>query len=86
MDRPNTALSESDAGKQREIRNRKPVREWTPQQRREAFMEARKIEAQRAAAGIVEESELCETCHEFLPDRGFCWCKKCIEQMRQWED
>jgi hypothetical protein len=77
---------DADARKRREARDRKPVWEWKPAERCEAFLEARKVELQRAEAGIVEESELCETCHEFLPERGFCWCKKCIEQMRQWED
>jgi hypothetical protein len=48
----------------------KQVREWTPAERREAFCEARKIEFERAEAGIVEEWELCQDCHESKCERG----------------
>jgi hypothetical protein len=78
--------SDADARKRREIREGKPVREWTAEERREAFLEGRRIECERAEAGIVEEWELCEACHESKQDRGFSLCKNCIEDIRQYED
>jgi hypothetical protein len=88
MNRPNTTLSQSDADaqKRREARERRPVREWTMAERCEAFTEARKIERELAEAGILEESDLCEDCHAYKPERGYRCCKKCIEQRRQYED
>jgi hypothetical protein len=56
--------SDADAGKRREVRNSKPVREWTAEERCEAFREARRIEYERAEADIVEEWKLCEDCHD----------------------
>jgi len=84
-DNPSTQ-PDADARKRREIRESTPVREWTAAERCEAFREARCIEAQRAEAGIVEEWELCETCHDNKHERGLLWCKRCIEEMRQYEE
>jgi uncharacterized paraquat-inducible protein A len=88
MNRHDTSLSQSeaDAHRRREARESKPVREWTAEERCEAFREARTIERERAEAGIVDEWRLCETCHEYEHERGLRWCKRCIEQMRQYED
>jgi hypothetical protein len=88
MNRPNKLLTQSDADtrKRREVRTSKPVREWTTEERREAFREARRIERERAEAGIVEDWELCETCPDYKHERGSSWCKGCIEQMRQYAD
>ncbi len=88
MNKPDTTLSQSDAEarQRREASERKPVREWSAEQRREAFLESRRVETQKAEAGVWDESELCETCHEFSPERGSWSCKKCIERMRQYED
>lgn len=88
MNRPNKVPTQSDvdARKRREVRESKPVREWTVEERREAFLEGRRIERERAEAGIVDEWQLCETCHEYEHERGLRWCKKCIEQMRQYAD
>jgi hypothetical protein len=77
--------SDAEARKRREVRESKPVREWTAEERCEAFREARRIERERAEAGIVEEWELCETCHDYKHEQGLLWCKRCIEQMRQYE-
>ena len=78
--------SETDARTRREARESKPVREWTAEERCEAFREARTIERERAEAGIVEEWELCETCHDYKHEPGLLWCRHCIEEMRQYED
>ena len=88
MNRPNKLLTQSDADtrKRREVRTSKPVREWTTEERREAFREARRIESERAEAGIVEEWELCEDCRENTCERGFSWCKKCTEERRKLEE
>jgi hypothetical protein len=87
MNRHGTSLSPSefDAHQSREARDCKPVRDWTAEERCEAFMESRKIEAQMAEAGIVEEWEPCEDCHDYKRERGSGLCKKCIEQIRQYE-
>jgi hypothetical protein len=87
MNLSNKVLTQSDAEarKRREVRESKPVREWTAEERCEAFREARRIERERAEAGIVEEWELCETCHDYKHEQGLLWCKRCIEQMRQYE-
>ena len=66
---------DADARKRREIRESKPVREWTVEERRETFREARRIEQERAEAGIVEKWELCEDCHENVCEQGFRLCK-----------
>ena len=78
-------LQDAEARKRREVRESKPVREWTLEERCETFREARRIERERAEAGIMEEWELCETCHDYKHERGLLWCKRCIEQMRQYE-
>jgi hypothetical protein len=62
------------------------VREWTVEERREAFREARRIEQQRAEAGIPEEWELCEDCRESKCERSFSLCKGCIDEIRQYEE
>jgi hypothetical protein len=77
--------SDADARTRREFRESKPVREWTAAERREAFLEARRIERERAEAGIVEDWELCENCHESKCDRGFSLCKGCIDEIGQYE-
>jgi hypothetical protein len=77
---------DADARKRREIRESKPVREWTSAERREAFLEARRIERERAEAGIVEEWELCEDCHKYKCERRFGLCKRCIDEVRQYEE
>jgi hypothetical protein len=46
---------DADARKRREARNSKPVREWTAEERCEAFREAQRIETERVEAGIVED-------------------------------
>ena len=88
MDRPNEILTQTDADalKRREAREIKPVREWTVAERCEAFNEVRRIERERAEAGIVDEWELWETCHDYKRERGLSSCNGCIEQMRRYED
>jgi hypothetical protein len=88
MNRHDKVLLQSDADgrRRREVRESRPVWEWTAEERREAFREARTIERERAEAGIVEEWELCEICHDYKHERGLLWCKRCIEHMRQYED
>lgn len=87
MDRSSEVFAQAaDAEKRREARERKPVREWSAEERRAAFKEARRTEVERAEAGIVEKWQLCEDCHDYKTERGFRWCTKCIEQRRQWED
>lgn len=56
---------DADARKRRKIRGSKPVREWTAAEQCEAFCEACRLERERAEAGIVEDWELCEDCHEY---------------------
>jgi hypothetical protein len=77
---------DADARKRREIRGSKPVREWTAEERREAFREARRLERERVEAGMVEDWELCGDCHEYRCERGFNCCKRCIEEIRQYEE
>lgn len=88
MNRSNKVLTQFDAEahKRREARESKPVREWAAEERREGFREARTIERERAEAGIVEEWELCEACHDYKHERGLLWCKRCIERMLQYQD
>lgn len=88
MNKPDRILPQSDAEarQRREARERKPARAWSGAERRESFLEFRKIEREKVEAGVVNESQLCETCHEYEPERGSWSCKKCIEQMRQFED
>ena len=75
---------DADARKRRELRESKLVREWSSEERCEAFREARRVEVERAGAGVVEHWELCEDCHEYKCERGFSSCKKCLEQMRRY--
>ena len=88
MNRTKRVLSQvdADARRRREARESKPVREWTAEERREAFLEARRVERQKAEAGVLDEWELCEACHDHQHERGFLWCKHCMEQMRQFAD
>ena len=87
MNRPNKVptQSEADARKRREIRESKPVSEWTVEEHRETFREARRIEQETAEAGIPEEWELCEGCHENVCEQAFRLCKSCIDEIRQYE-
>jgi hypothetical protein len=84
----NTTSTQPDADprKRREIRESKPVREWTAAERREVFLEARRIEQERADSGIVEDWELCEDCHENNCEGSLCLCKRCIDEIRQYEE
>lgn len=78
--------SEIEAQKRREARAKKPVREWTATERREAFREAREAERKGAEAGVVNDWELCEECHENKRERGSFFCRQCIERGRQYAD
>ena len=88
MNSRSTAISQSDAEtrQRREERERKPVREWTAVERREAFLELRIARRQKAEAGVLDEWELCEECHENRRERGTRSCQACIEEMRQYAD
>jgi hypothetical protein len=88
MNSRSTAISQSDAEtrQRREARERKPVREWTAEERREAFLELRIARRHKAEAGVLDEWELCEECHENRRERGTRWCQPCIEQVRQYAD
>jgi hypothetical protein len=88
MNSNNKALSQSEveARQRREAREKKPVREWTAAERREAFLELRIARRHKAEAGVLDEWELCETCHENRRERGRRSCQACIEQMRQYAD
>jgi hypothetical protein len=88
MDKSDNSSTQPDANarKRREIRESKPVREWTAEERCEAFLEARRIERESTEAGIVEEWELCESCHDYGCERGFSLCKRCIEETRRYEE
>ncbi len=88
MNSRSKALSQSEieAQKRREAREKKPVREWTAAERREAFTELRIARRHKADAGVLDEWELCEECHENRRERGTRWCRACIEQMRQYAD
>ncbi len=85
--KPNRVLSQSetDPVQRKKVRDSKLVRDWTAEERCEAFLEAQRIERERAEAGIVEEWELCDSCHEYKYDWGSIWCKRCIERARQYE-
>ena len=62
MNSNNKALSQSEveARQRREAREKKPVREWTAAERREAFLELRIARRHKAEAGVLDEWELCE--------------------------
>jgi hypothetical protein len=64
MDRSNNVPTQSDADarRRREIRKSKPTREWTVEERREAFLEGQREERQKTQAGVVDEWEVCKTC------------------------
>ena len=66
MNSPNKGLSQSEieAQKRREAREKKPTREWTAEERCEAFREGRETARRKAEAGVVDEWELCDECHE----------------------
>jgi hypothetical protein len=87
MNSRNKTLSQSEieAQERREEREKKPVREWTAAERREAFREAREAERQRANAGIFNEWDLRGECHEYRRERGRFFCKHCI-QLREYAD
>lgn len=78
--------SELEARKRREARERKPVREWTAEERREAFREGREAERHKAEAGVVNEWDLCDECHEYKRERGSFFCRHCIDRGRQYAD
>jgi hypothetical protein len=82
------ALSQpdADARQRREARESKPVREWTVEERREAFTEARRIEREKSEAGIMDEVELCESCWDNPRAAHSFWCTRCIEGARQYLD
>jgi len=65
MDRSDKSPTQPDgnARKRREIRECKPVREWTAAERCEAFREARRLEREKAESGVVDEWE-CQDCPE----------------------
>ena len=78
--------SEIEAQKRREVREKKPTREWTVQERREAFLEGQDAARQRAEAGVVDEWDLCDECHEYKRERGSFFCKHCIDRGNQYAD
>jgi hypothetical protein len=78
--------TEVEAQQRREAREKKPTREWTPAERREAFLEARNAEHQKAEAGVVNEWDLCDECHEYKRERGSFFCRHCIDRGRQYAD
>ena len=88
MDRPNKVPTQSnaDARRRREIRKSKPTREWTTEERREAFLEGQREERQNAEAGVVDEWEVCKTCGEEKRQRGSWFCRRCIDDMDQYKD
>jgi len=88
MDRSNKVPTQPDAnaGGRRELRESKPTREWTTEERREAFLEGQREERQKAEAGVVDEWELCETCGEEKRQRGSWQCTRCIADMDQYKD
>jgi hypothetical protein len=88
MDKSNGVPTQSDAEarKRRELRERKPTREWTTEERREAFREGQWEEHQKAEAGVVDEWELCETCGDERRERGSWFCRRCIDEMVQYND
>jgi hypothetical protein len=88
MDRSNrvSTQSDADARKRRELRESKPTREWTPEERREAFIEGQREERQKDEAGVVDEWDVCETCRDEKRERGSLWCTHCIADMDQYKD
>jgi hypothetical protein len=76
--------SDADAHKRREIRDSKPTREWTAEERCEAFREMRLDQKRRAEAGVLAD-QLCEICHEYADERGLCWCTRRIGERRKLE-
>jgi len=74
---------EIEAQKRREARGKKPTREWTAAERREAFREARNTEHQKAESGVVNGWDLCDECHENKRERGLFWCRECVDRGRQ---
>ena len=88
MNSPNKVLSQSEieAQKRRKAREKKPVREWAAAERREAFLEGREAERKRAEAGVVDEWDLCDECHEYKRERGSFFCRHCIDRSRQYAD
>jgi hypothetical protein len=84
----NKALSQSEieAQKRREAREKKPTREWTPEERREAFREGQEAARRKAESGVVDEWDLCDECHEHKRERGSFWCGECIDRGRQYAD
>jgi len=78
--------SELEARKRREAREKKPTREWTPAERREAFRLGREAERKRAEAGVVNEWDLCEECHEYKREPRSFLCRQCIDRSRQYAD
>jgi hypothetical protein len=88
MNSPNKVLSQAEieAQKRRKAREKKPTREWTVAERREAFREGREAERKRAEAGVVNEWDLCDECHENKRERGSSFCRQCIDRGSQCAD
>jgi hypothetical protein len=88
MNSPRKTLPQTDieAQKRREAREKKPTRDWTAAERREAFLEGREAERKGAEAGVVDERELCDECHEYKRERDSSFCRHCIERGRQYAD
>lgn len=88
MYRPNKVFthSDADARRRKELRESKPTREWTTEERREAFREGQREERQKADAGVVDEWEVCKTCGEEKRERGSWLCRRCIAEMDQYKD
>ncbi|HXY53022.1 MAG TPA: hypothetical protein VEI01_26485 [Terriglobales bacterium] len=78
--------SELDALKRREAREKKPLREWTAEERREAFHEGREAARRKTESGVLDEWDLCDECHEYRRERGSFWCRECIDRGRQFAD
>ena len=78
--------SDADARKRKERRESKPTREWTTEERREAFLEGQGKERQKAEAGVVDEWDVCETSGEEKRERGSWQCTRCIADMDQYKD
>ena len=88
MNSPNKNLSQSEIEAQTrcEARANKPTREWTVAERQEAFREGREVERKRAEAGVVNEWDLCDECHEYTRERDSFFCRQCIDRGRQYAD
>src|SRR5215813_616681 len=78
--------SEIEVQSRREARAKKPTREWTAAERREAFTEAREAESKNAETGVVNEWDLCDECHDYKRERGSPFCCHCIDRGRQCAD